>query len=475
MKEIGGKDEIAGEYLVSFFDENDRKKFVEAVERVGGAVLFLSEYGNVVKVKLRDAEQLEEVLRSGPVPLDYSANHRVYYPERPAGDPPEPDKFYGIFGKNALLWLGLKADHMHWGSGVKVAVLDNGVLPHPAFKQGKLESVDLLDGRDMEGEAAAHGTAVASLIGGWHPDMMGVAPGADIVSIRVTDGDGRGDVLDAARGIMKALESGAKVINISLGTYGDSFVLKNAIDEAAKRGVAVVAAVGNDGQEGVLFPAAYDGVVGVSAVDALGQKLYFGNTGEAVDICAPGYGVKAAWTKGDFNEDFSGTSASTPFVSGMIAVLMGRGLTAEEAIERVISLADDSGEPGRDAEYGDGIMDIRRIEEHGEAGVRDAAISCLLFRDGEKVVVGMQNRGTEALEGARIAIKSGERFINFDIGPTTPGQTVSREFDIRQSDYDAKGVLTVTAEILQLGLRDNYPGNNKSRIVVVPRDLIPGQ
>jgi hypothetical protein len=466
MKKVGGPDAIDGEYLVSFFDENDRRKFIDAVAKAGGKVLFLSEYGYVVKARLKDVGQFEAVLRAGPVPLDYSANYRVYYPERPVGGPPSPDKVYGVFGKNALMWLGLNADHSQWGAGAKVAVIDNGVTAGDVFKKNAVREIDLLEGRYVDGEAAGHGTAVASLIAGWHPEIMGVAPGAEIISVRVTGGDGMGDVLDVARGIMKALESGANVINLSLGTYGDSFVLRNAVQEAIKRGVAVVASVGNDGKNGTLFPAAYDGVVGVSAVDAMGQRLYFGNTGRAVDVCAPGYGVAAAW-KGGLTDDFSGTSAAAPFVAGMIAALMGRGMTAEAASALVIGLADDSGIPGRDDEFGNGILDIRRIEERGEQGVRDAAVSGLVFRNGKSILVGVQNRGTEVLEGARLAIRSGERYINFDLGMTRPGETVSRQFDVQDTDFDAQGMLTVMAEIPEEGLRDKYPGNNRRRIVLV--------
>ncbi len=468
MKDVGGKDSIDGEYLVAFFDENDRKKFAELVKKAGGEVLAYSDYGNVIKVRLKDGEQLEAVLREGPLPLDYSANYNIYYPERPSAEPVEPDRFYGTFGKSSLVWLGLKKDHDAWGKGAKVAVLDNGVLVHPAFKKGKVRQIDLVPDVAKTGESSAHGTAVASLISGWHPEMIGVAPGAEILSVRVAGGDGRGDVFAAAQGIMKAVEAGVDVINISLGTYGDSFILRNAIDEAVKRGVVVVASVGNDGVQGATFPAAYDGVVGVSSVDALGQNMYFANKGDGVDISAPGYGITAAGMAGKFIEDFSGTSASAPYVSGMIATLMARGLDAKEATQRVIELADDAGLPGRDPVFGDGILDIRRVEEHGEKGIKDAALSCMLFKDGE-VILGMQNRGTEMLEGARIAVKSGERFLNFDVGRTVPGQTVSRKFTVMPADYKGGSVLTVTAEVLQSGFQDKYPSNNSRRLVVVKR------
>lgn len=471
IKPVDGRDRIEGEYLASFFDEHDRKTFIDLVLSAGGEVAGSSDYGNTVKVRLRDDAQFRELLKQGPVPLDYSANFRVYFPERPDLEGAAPDRFYGVFGSSALRWLGLEADHRDWGSGVKVAVLDNGVYPHPALKPDGVSFIDIVGDRFAEGKAAWHGTAVASIIAGWHPEMMGVAPGVQILSVRVCGGDGTGDVFDVAQGLMKALEQGAGVINISLGTYGDSFVLRRAVEEAVRRGAVVVASAGNDGQEGVAYPAAYEGVIGVSSVDSLGQKMYFGNTGQGVDLCAPGYSIKAAGSRDQFVEDFTGTSASAPFVSGMAAVLMARGLKAGEAAERIVSLADDAGEAGRDNEFGNGILDIRRIEEYGKPGIRDAAIASMLLKGGVVSIV-FQNRGTEVLEGARIAVKSGERYINFDIGRTLPGQSVAREFEIRFSDYSLDGMLTVTAEILQTGLRDIYPGNNARKLIALHPDRV---
>ena len=111
----------------------------------------------------------------------------------------------------------------------------------------------------------------------------------------------------------------------------------------------IVAAAGNDAVEGVTYPAKYEGVIGVSSVDATGKHLYFSNRGEEVDLAAPGIGVTAAWTGNSFI-DFSGTSASAPFVSGTLAMLLSENpaLRPTEAVEIISSYANDAGFPGRD-------------------------------------------------------------------------------------------------------------------------------
>ncbi|MDC0504110.1 S8 family serine peptidase, partial [Verrucomicrobiales bacterium] len=98
-----------------------------------------------------------------------------------------------------------------------------------------------------------------------------MAPASDILSIRVLDAEGLGNSYTVASGIVTAVDSGASVINLSVGGYSDSTVLREAVAYAIDSGVAVVAAAGNDGSNAPSYPAAYEGVVGVSAVDAEGQ------------------------------------------------------------------------------------------------------------------------------------------------------------------------------------------------------------
>ncbi|MEI6862272.1 MAG: S8 family serine peptidase, partial [Verrucomicrobiota bacterium] len=129
-------------------------------------------------------------------------------------------------GNNLLRDLGITGDHSTWGQGITIAVLDSGVAPD-ATLGSRLRTLDLgLGAAPAEGDG--HATAVASLAAGASPDAAGVAPGADILSIRVTGDDGTSDVFTLAQAIVAAADNGAQIINISMGAYSNSAYLSNA-------------------------------------------------------------------------------------------------------------------------------------------------------------------------------------------------------------------------------------------------------
>ena len=134
---------------------------------------------------------------------------------------------------------------------------------------------------------------------------QGAAPGATILEYVVLDGVGRGDSFTLAKAIYAAVDQGAKVINMSLGSTGDSSVVRDAVAYALSKDVALVAATGNEAINRVAYPAAYDGVVAVGSVDGdpvNAQHLYFSNRGAAVDVVAPGFAVVANWPGGKMVE-----------------------------------------------------------------------------------------------------------------------------------------------------------------------------
>ena len=173
------------------------------------------------------------------------------------------------------------------------------------------------------------------------------------------DSDGIGDTFTVAQGIVAAADNGANIINLSLGSYGDSVVLRDAIDYANERGTSIVAATGNDGIEQVSYPAAYEKVIGVSAIDASGEFAGFSNYGDSVDIGAPGVGINTAWEQ-DGEVSFSGTSAASPFVAGAIAATITRnqGYTVGQAADKVQQSALDAGAAGEDPQTGNGILQL---------------------------------------------------------------------------------------------------------------------
>ncbi|MCE9519806.1 MAG: S8 family serine peptidase [Verrucomicrobia bacterium] len=249
------------------------------------------------------------------------------FPVQPPGIPPKEQRNGGgdvQFGDALLSAIGAgpEINRSQWGKGVTVAVLDSGVTAHPAFSDGQVTHVDLVnDGLPFEG----HGTAIASLIVGNVQGAQGVSPAAKILDVRIA-GAGGSDSFLLARGIELALDRGAQIINISMGSYGDSPVVAQAIHDALQRGVVVVASAGNDSAAVKDWPAAYPGVISVSGVDAAGRLAYFSNSGNPT-LAAPGVGVPSAYAQGNkpYMAIGDGTSQAAALVSGAAAAILSQG------------------------------------------------------------------------------------------------------------------------------------------------------
>ena len=369
------------------------------------------------------------------------------------------------FGRNALTWLGIEVDNSTWGKGVTVAVLDSGVNDHIALNTGNgkvtyISLTELASGSKQLG----HGTAVASIISGDHVLTPGIAPASDILSIRVTDANGSSDSFTLAQGILAAVDGGADIINISMGSYVDSSVVYQAVQYAQQKGVVIVASPGNAGLETVAYPAAYEGVIAVGAIEASGEHLNFSNTGESLDIAAPGYQINAAW-EGEQLTSFSGTSASAPFISGAIAATISANpyLTAQQAADLVLDLTNDAGYPGRNSEYGIGILAMDRVIEYGSPGIHDAAITSqvLVMPDQStalpQVLVTVQNQGTETLINSPISITSPGGTQTVNISSLAPGQIQSFPVPIRLPENGTPVSVSSSVQIMET---DQEPDNN---------------
>ncbi|MFI9394425.1 type VII secretion-associated serine protease mycosin [Streptomyces bauhiniae] len=282
---------------------------------------------------------------------------------------------------------GLTALHLDeaWrttqGQGVTVAVLDTGVEDdHPDL------AGNVLPGKDMVGFGAGpgdrawarHGTAMAGIIAGHGhgpgdgAGIMGVAPKAKILPVRVILEDKdpartkarvtRGNAL--ADGIRWAADHGADVINLSLGDDSDSAHPEAGEDEAVQyalgKGVVVVASAGNGGDKGdhVSYPAAYPGVIAVTAVDRYGTRASFSTRRWYAAVSAPGVDVVIADPDHRYYEGW-GTSAASAFVSGAAALLKAdRPKLTPAQVKKVLEdTARDAPAGGRDDSRGFGMID----------------------------------------------------------------------------------------------------------------------
>jgi len=256
------------------------------------------------------------------------------------------------------------------GADVVVAVVDSGVdAAHPDLAGQVLPGVDLVatDGGDGRTDPVGHGTAVAAFIAGRSDDtdgVMGLAPHAKILPVRVLDAKNRyDDPVIVAEGVQWAVDHGAKVINLSLGGSYNS-ALADALDYAFARDVVVVACAGNvmpGGTTEVWYPAYEPGVVAVAGTGRdlrVGDPLWGGSlTGAATVLMAPATDMLAAYP-GNRYRRVEGTSFATPIVSATAALIRSKypTMSAANVVERLTASATDVGVAGRDSRYGFGIV-----------------------------------------------------------------------------------------------------------------------
>jgi len=250
------------------------------------------------------------------------------------------------------------------GKGVTIAIIDTGVaehkdLPVPRVKKTILKGV-VTDGADDNG--TDHGTHVAGIIAGQGGGIKGTAPGASLMVYRVfADGLSKCGSLDIATAIDLAVNDGADIINLSLGYPGYDDSIKMSIENAVDSGVFVVAATGNDGKNGLRFPARLDSVF---AVGAVGLSKAFAPTSthrsigvhqanndnefvaafsnysvDGVDGAGPGVAVISTG-HADGYLTMSGTSMAAPAVAGVAASLLSQNpeVAALSGAERVKAL-----------------------------------------------------------------------------------------------------------------------------------------
>ena len=241
-------------------------------------------------------------------------------------------------------------------TGAIVAVLDSGIdTDHEWLRDRTLPGISFIEEEPTIEDLNGHGTHVAGIL------ALG-APDAVILPVKVLDGRGRGSDYSVAEGVNWALENGARVINLSLGAPSPlGWYLSEALAEAERRGVVVVASAGNDGpQSAPHYPAATETVLAVTSVNQEWQETDFDQAGEYIDISASGTNVYSSYPDG--YGTLSGTSMSAPSVSAAAATLIAANptWTAAEVRNHLLATAEDIGEPGRDTIFGWGRLDQNR-------------------------------------------------------------------------------------------------------------------
>ena len=234
------------------------------------------------------------------------------------------------------------------GEGIKVGIIDTGIdLGHPDLKDNIKEAYSVVDGASADDDNG-HGTHVAGIIAALDNDIgvVGVAPKAEIYSVKAFDKKGRGTVSDIIDALQWCVENKVHVINMSFGIGTNSRALKRAIGAAHRHNIIMVAAAGNSGgSDSVLYPAKYQEVIAVAASDSKDQAAEFSSRGPEVNIIAPGVDVSSTYINEEY-KNLSGTSMACPHVVGACALLMSiSGTKAESVKKAILSTAKDIGLP----------------------------------------------------------------------------------------------------------------------------------
>jgi subtilisin family serine protease len=257
------------------------------------------------------------------------------------------------------------------GRGIRSAVLDTGIdLAHPDLQGSVLATCDFT-GTGIN-DVSGHGTHCAGVIAARQNDLgvVGICPdlaadGGGLLIGKVLGNDGAGSESWIGKGIDWAVEQGAHLISMSLGSPQYSAVMFQAIYRAVARGVFVICAAGNNGADNsVDYPGKFEETITVGAVDRNGHVASFSSRGPEVDIAAPGQDVLSTFPGGRYAK-LSGTSMATPFVAGVVALMLSKHKsqgsdtpikTVEQLREHLSRTATDAGSPGKDPSYGYGLI-----------------------------------------------------------------------------------------------------------------------
>jgi major intracellular serine protease len=279
-------------------------------------------------------------------------------------------EFLNLTGRNTYYSQGI------FGENTIIAVVDTGVASHSELRHNLLPGESFVDYTNRPYDDNGHGTHVAGSIAGKN---VGVAPKAKILPVKVLGKDGSGSLQNLIDGLywisdyQQKTDKKITAVNMSLsaGKDLDKETLKalhEPIQKLVKNNIAVIVSAGNSGKLDVNYPAAYDEVISVGAVDINRKRALFSTMGDYIDVCQVGVDVVSAWYKGGYAV-MSGTSMSAPLVSGIAALIASKYKQVfsedinEDYLWKSLKLnTKDLGIKGADRKYGVGFCTLQPLE-----------------------------------------------------------------------------------------------------------------
>ncbi len=362
-------DAVPGELLVKFRD-GQTGTFSQNLSQPAGIISFEAGKGanaNLLKVKPEVLQSTLAALRIDPN-VEYAEPNYLYHYNsvREPNDEQYHLQWYLKTIKAPRAW-SLNTGQFMGGSGleqIKVAVVDSGIVAnHPDLQPNLLGSYDKFNGTAPKDDPVGHGTFVAGIIAAQgNNDQFGTGIDwkAQILSYRT--GDRRGLTCKAiSESLRDATDQGARVINMSFGSYSKCQSIVDAIAYASSKNVVLVAAAGNEASSQPSYPASLPNVISVAALGRLGTPASFSNYGSTITLAAPGVNICSTARAGGKFGCGDGTSFSSPIVAGVVALMLSvnSNLTPQKVREILIATATPA--PGKasgqlDDRYGYGTV-----------------------------------------------------------------------------------------------------------------------
>lgn len=376
---LDAADVVAGELAVDLKDGARPEDVADLIRQAGGDVRWNSEFsegGERISLAHVAADKLGALLAAlkGHPKVDNAEENLVYRASFVPNDPLYSEKQWHLTRVGAE-----RAWEFGCGAGVTVAVVDTGVAcfdKGPFTRGSDLQGTRCSGGYNFVHDSAeafddqGHGTHVAGTIAQTTHNGKGVAGlayCANLMPVKVLNKSGWGTLADVAEGIRYAADHGARVVNLSLGGPRPAATLEKAVHYAQSKGVLIVAAAGNSGKS-VGYPAAYPGVLAVSATDSNDTIAWFSSRGAQVGIAAPGVSVtqqticEGGRNKCELFGTFNGTSMASPHAAGAAALVIGMGVSDPDAVRAIIAKT----ATGKDDAklYGAGVLDAGKAVAH---------------------------------------------------------------------------------------------------------------
>lgn len=348
--EVGGghgePEYVRDEVLIGFKDGIDEKAFRQFLARVGGTVVEAIPSLGIYRIRVPAGTHIPSLVKrlqgDGAVSVA------------------EPNYVRRLSPGNPTPSLPAKANISAAAEGTPaLAVLDSGLLPDSGIDAAVVARLDALDPSEELSDPVGHGTQMALIASGAVVPTGSDARGGTVplVAVRAFDEEGRSTSFDLMESVQYSVEQGARVINMSWGSPTPSDFMADTTQWALDQGAVLVASAGNEPTGDLVYPAAYDSVVAVAALNGDGSLWDQSNYGDFVDVAAPGQADMPIGYQGPPGS-YAGTSIASAYVSRSLALYFTEfpDATPEQAELALQGVLADAGAEGKDPQYGYGVL-----------------------------------------------------------------------------------------------------------------------